>query len=114
VRSVPSQYTTCRAWGHNWTFTTVQRAQGEFIQGMRCLGCGTERWVTINSKNGMREHGNKYKYPEQLDKEAAPYQLPKDTGGHFTAEERGACTLEDVKSRYAARDNELAKRRRKA
>lgn len=100
VRDVPTQYQACRAWGHQWSFTTVDKVGGEYIQGMRCTRCTTVRAVRINAVTGLRLHGNSYKYPEQLDPDATPYQMPKGTGGPLTAEERGQVTLADVESRY--------------
>jgi hypothetical protein len=103
LRDVPHQYARCRAWGHAWDFTTVSRASGEYIQGMRCVACGTERFVRINGRTGTREHGNRYSYPEDLSHEAIPYKLPHGSGGALTADERGAVTLEEIKSRYTGK-----------
>ena len=108
-RDVPHEYAHCRAWGHSWEHTTVDKVSGEFIQGMKCVHCGTHRSVRISLRTGLREHGNAYKYPEQLDKEAVPYQLPKGTGGALTSEERGQVTLHEIQSRY----DELSARRKK-
>lgn len=95
-RTVADQYVACRSWMHAWEFTTVERSGGEYIQGMRCLRCPTEKTVRINARTGMREHGSTYKYPEQLDPNAAPYQMPKDSGGALTSEERGEIMLQFV------------------
>lgn len=115
LRSVPHQYVACRSWGHAWDFTTVDAVggrNGEFLQGLRCLRCGTHRSVAISRRNGVRESRG-YKYPEQLNPEAEPYQMPKDTGGALTAEERGQCTLEEIEARYTGTVDEIAKRRQR-
>ena len=108
-RDVPDQYAHCRAWGHSWKFTTVDSTTIEFLQGMECTNCGTHRTVRITKRTGMREHGNKYTYPEDRDKEAVPYKMAKDSGGALTSEERGQVTLHEIQSRY----DELSARRRK-
>lgn len=108
-RDVPTQYAHCRAWGHSWDFTTVDKLSGEFIQGMKCIHCGTHRSVPISTRTGLRERGNKYVYPEQQDKEATPYKMPKGSGGALTSEERGQVTLHDIQARY----DELSARRRR-
>lgn len=105
---VPVEYAACRAWGHAWDFTTVDRSGGEYIQGMRCLRCPTVRSVRINARTGTREHGNKYQYPEDIDPRAVPYKMPKGSGG-LTSEERGQVTLGFIKVRY----DEVAVRRRR-
>lgn len=109
-REVPDQYAHCRAWGHSWDFTTVDKLSGEYIQGMRCIHCGTHRAVPINVRTGLRERGNQYTYPEQIDKEATPYKMPKGSGGALTSEERGYVTLHEIQSRY---DEVSARRKRK-
>lgn len=110
-RDVPDQYAHCRAWGHSWDFTTVDKASGEYIQGMKCIHCGTHRAVRISLRTGLREHGNTYTYPEDQDKEAVPYRMPKGSGGALTSEERGNVTLHEIQSRY---DELRARRRRRA
>ena len=109
-RDVPDQYAHCRAWGHSWQFTTVDKVTGEFIQGMTCVNCDTHRSVRISLRTGLREYGNKYTYPEDMDKEAVPYKMPKGSGGALTANERGQVTLHEIQSRY---DELSARRRRK-
>lgn len=109
-RDVPDSYAHCRAWGHSWDFTTVDKVTGEFIQGMKCVNCGTHRSVRISLRTGLRERGNKYTYPEDQDKEAVPYKMPKNSGGALTSEERGQVTLHEIQSRY---DELRARRKRK-
>lgn len=107
-RDVPDRYAHCRAWGHSWEHTTVDKLTGEYIQGMKCVHCDTHRSVRVSRRTGLREHGNKYQYPEDQDKEAVPYKLPKGTGGALTSEERGQVTLHDIEGRY----DEVSARRR--
>lgn len=108
-RDVPTEYLNCRSWGHSWTFTTVDRVKGEFIQGMKCRECFTHREVRISTRTGLREAGNRYRYPEDLFDDVVPYKMPKGTGGPLTAEERGRATLLEIQHRY----DELASRRGK-
>lgn len=108
-RDVPGEYEECRTWGHTWQKTTLDSNSIEYIQGMTCRNCGTHRSVRIAKRSGLRSPGG-YKYPEQIDKEAVPYQLPKDTGGALTSEERGQITLHEIQGRY---DELSARRRRK-
>lgn len=107
-RDVPNAYAHCRAWGHSWDQTTLDKVTGEWIQGMKCIHCGTHRSVRISTRTGLREHGNKYLYPEDMDKEAVPYKMPKDSGGALSAEERGYVTIHEIQARY----DELSARRR--
>ena|SRR5690349_17445064 len=108
-RDVPDDYAHCRAWGHSWDFTTLDKAAGEYIQGMKCIHCGTRRSVPISVRTGLRERGNRYTYPEDMDKEAVPYKMPKGSGGALTSDERGQATLHDIQSRY----DELRARRKR-
>lgn len=112
-RDVPDRYAECRAWGHSWQKTTVDKVTGEFIQGMKCVNCGTHRSVRISMRTGLREPGG-YKYPEQLDKEAEPYQMPRGSGGALTSEERGQVTLHEIQSRYDEVAAARKRRRKKA
>jgi len=113
-RDVPDRYAHCRAWGHAWNFTTVDKAGGEFIQGMKCGNCGTHRSVRINQRTGLREHGNSYTYPEDMDKEAEPYKMPKGSGGALTSKERGNVTLHEIQARYDELSARRSRRRRRA
>ena len=109
VRDVPDEYVQCRGWSHlEWVFTTLEREGGEYVQGLRCLACGTEKKVRRNARTGRRKPGNKYIYPEDLNPEAVPYKMPKGSGGVFTAEERDAVAMIDIKSRL----DEVAARKR--
>lgn len=105
---VPIQYAACRSFLHAWEFTTVDRSGGEYLQGMRCMRCSTEKTVRISARTGLRQGGNKYKYPEDLNPEVAAYKMPKGTGG-LTAEERGQIVLGFVKVHH----DEVAARRTK-
>lgn len=109
-RSVPAIYAMCRTWQHAWDYTSVKRDGGEYIQGMRCTRCGTEKQVKINAKSGYREGGNRYVYPEDMNPEAEAYKMPKDSGGALSQDERAAVRLEEVLSHFAADD--LAPKRR--
>ena len=100
-REIDPRYSTCRTWQHAWEPTTVERQGGEYVQGLRCLRCTTERFVKVNARTGHRD-GNKYLYPEG-------YLLKG--GGALTADERAEIRLAEVKGYLAARD-ELAHRRR--
>lgn len=85
-REIPVQYAACRTFLHAWDFTTVDREGGLYIQGLRCLRCGTERHVKINARTGEPK-GNKYDYPDG-------YLI---TGGALTARERWSLRLSEVK-----------------
>lgn len=108
-REVPAEYAHCRVWGHTWDFTTLDDVSTEFLQGMKCIFCGTHRVVRITKVTGLRERGNKYTYPEDMDKEAVPYKMPKGSGGALTSEERGSITLGEIQARY----DELSARRKR-
>lgn len=111
LRDVASQYAACRAWGHAWDHTTVDRLKGEgYRQGLRCARCKTERSIIISFGTGVRGH-NQYRYPEQLYDNVEPYQLPKGTGGALTSEERGQITLGEIESRYKALTEGITKQR---
>lgn len=110
-RTVPARYAACRTWQHAWDFTTVKKEGIEYIQGLRCIRCGTERAVRISSKDGDRVGGNKYMYPEDLNPEAEPYKMPKDSGGMLTADERSAIRLMEVKAHYGAVRDQVAQQR---
>ena len=107
LREVPIEYARCRVWNHSWDFTTVDRVSGEWVQGLKCIHCGTTRSVRISRVNGSRK--NAYVYPEDMDKNAVPYKLPKGSGGALTSEERGNVTIHEIQSRY----DELSARRRR-
>ena len=112
-RTVAAQYAMCRTWQHAWDYTSVERQGGEYVQGLRCIRCGTERFVKVDARTGDRG-GNRYVYPEDQDRNAVPYKMPKGTGGALSVDERAAIRLEEVKVHYAAIRDELARRRRKA
>lgn len=90
-RSVPEKFAACRSWGHAWDFTTVVRKGQDYIQGLRCVRCETERFTAINMRTG-ESHGNSYSY-------AKGYQV---TGGALTPKERAALRLGEVKRHQAA------------
>lgn len=100
-REIDPRYSTCRTWQHAWEPTTVERRGGDYVQGLRCLRCTTERFVKVNARTGDRA-GNRYLYPEG-------YVLKG--GGSLTARERAEIRLAEVRGYLAARD-ELAHRRR--
>lgn len=113
LRIVPSEYSLCRTWGHTWNFTYLDRVKGEgYNQGMKCIRCKTEKVVLVRQATGFRT-GRGYKYPEQLYEDVAPYQMPKNSGGALTPEERGQCALDDIESRYKATVDEIATQRAK-
>ena len=101
-RDLPTEYATCRTWQHAWEPTTVERKGGEYIQGLRCIRCTTERFVRVDARTGERA-GNRYLYPDG-------YTLK--SGGALSAEERAELRLFEVTGHLATRD-ELSRRRRR-
>jgi hypothetical protein len=86
-RTIPVEYAMCRTFLHAWDYTTVKKVGREFVQGLVCLRCGTQRSMRIDSRTGERK-GNRYDYPEK-------YVL--EEGGALTQDERAALRLAEVK-----------------
>jgi len=74
------QHVNCRLLGHAWDYTTAWRKGRDFVQGLQCMRCGTDRRVTITSQ-GVRK-GNSYTYP-------ADYKVP----GGLSPKQRAALRL---------------------
>lgn len=87
-RGVKKEHRTCRVYGHAWDFTTVKREDQNYLQGLRCLRCSTERFVKINTRTGELG-GSRYAYPEG-------YLL--NGGGALTQKERAGLRLTEVRS----------------
>lgn len=85
-RRIPVHYQACRTFNHAWEFTTVKRDGREYVQGLRCMRCATERFVKIDARTG-EPRGNRYDYPEG-------YVIK---GGTLTARERAQLRLLEVK-----------------
>lgn len=92
-RVVHSAHRMCRVFQHAWDYTTVKKDGGNWLQGLVCIRCGTERFMRINARTGLPE-GNKYKYPEG-------YLF--HGGGALTTEERGELRLLEVTGRLPRR-----------
>lgn len=76
----------CRSFGHAWDYTTVEKRGREFIQGLKCIRCETERFIGIDSRSGETK-GNRYLY-------ADGYLF--HGGGALTPEERAELRLAEV------------------
>ncbi|QBJ01121.1 hypothetical protein PBI_ARISSANAE_35 [Mycobacterium phage Arissanae] len=85
-RSVAASHRMCRVFMHAWDYTTVKRNGADYIQGLICMRCGTERFMKINARTGL-PGGNVYKYAEG-------YLF--SGGGALTQKERGELRLLEV------------------
>ncbi|AHJ86400.1 hypothetical protein 40AC_36 [Mycobacterium phage 40AC] len=85
-RTVAAQHRMCRVFMHAWDYTTVKRDGSNYLQGLVCIRCGTERFMKINAKTGL-PGGNKYRYADGY--------LFKG-GGALTQQERGELRLIEV------------------
>ena len=86
-RTVPEKFAMCRVFMHAWEYVDVQKDGRELIQSLRCLRCGTEKFVRINGRTGEAK-GYTYDYPDD-------YLI---TGGAMLPEERSAIRLAQVKT----------------
>lgn len=62
-RTVQPEYRMCRVFGHAWDYTTVKQQGREYLQGLVCSRCGTERFVRINARSGVTK-GSRYSYSD--------------------------------------------------
>lgn len=92
-REVNPNHRMCRVFMHAWDYTTVKKEGKNFLQGLICIRCGTERWVKINSRTGELG-GARYKYAEGY--------LFKG-GGSLTAHERAELRLAEVAGHVPSR-----------
>lgn len=83
----------CRTWGHAWDYTTVKRLGGEYLQGLVCLRCATERFVKINTRTGETS-GSRYSYAEG-------YLF--HGGGSLTPDERAELRLAEIRGHLPRR-----------
>lgn len=95
-RTVAEEYRMCRVFQHAWDYTTVKRSGGNYLQGLICIRCGTERFVKIDARTGLSS-GSRYTY--------APNYLFKG-GGALSVEERAELRLVEI-------TGHLPRRRRK-
>ena len=68
MRVYKRQFKSCRAFGHQWRATTVQKVYDLderatwFIQNLRCTCCHTEKSVHISPRGEI--DSRRYHYPE--------------------------------------------------
>ncbi|AHG23816.1 hypothetical protein CH25_gp70 [Mycobacterium phage EagleEye] len=96
-RTVSAKHRMCRVFQHAWEYTTVKRDGANYLQGLACIRCGTERFMKIDARTG-EAGGSKYKYADGY--------LFKG-GGALTVSERAALRLIEV-------SGHLPRRRRKS
>lgn len=85
-RTVRAEYRMCRVIGHAWDYTTVKQDGREFLQGLVCLRCRTERFLRINARSGVT-NGSRYSYSDGY--------LFKG-GGALTPDERAELRLAEI------------------
>lgn len=85
-RTVQPGYRMCRVFGHAWDYTTVKRDGGEYVQGLVCIRCTTERFIRIDPRSG-ETNGSRYTYAEGY--------LFRG-GGALTPQERSELRLTEV------------------
>lgn len=85
-RVVHAHHRMCRVFGHAWDYTTVKRHGGEYLQGLVCIRCSTERFIRIDPRSGETK-GSRYAY-------ADGYLF--HGGGALTPEERSELRLEEI------------------
>ncbi|ASR75850.1 hypothetical protein J4U02_gp003 [Mycobacterium phage Aziz] len=88
-RLVSPKHRMCRVFGHAWDYTTVQKDAGNFIQGLVCIRCTTERFMKIDARTGETK-GSRYGYADGY--------LFKG-GGALTPTERSELRLIEVSGR---------------
>ncbi|QLF84599.1 hypothetical protein SEA_GAIL_35 [Mycobacterium phage Gail] len=96
-RTVAAAHRMCRVFMHAWDYTTVKRDGKNYLQGLVCIRCGTERFMKIDARTGL-PGGNVYKYADGY--------LFKG-GGALSQQERGELRLMEV-------TGHLPRRRRKS
>ena len=96
-RSIHAEHRMCRVFQHAWEYTTVAREGKDYLQGLICIRCGTERIIKINARTGELG-GARYRYAEG-------YLIH---GGAMTADERADLRLAEVAGHMPVR-----RRRRK-
>ena len=86
IDDISDEYLLCRDLGHSWRphDVKISRKYGEIHRILQCRSCPTQR-VQILDMNGYRMR-SKYVYPEDQDKEAAPYKLKGV--GHLSVDDR--------------------------
>ncbi|QGH79704.1 hypothetical protein SEA_ANON_33 [Gordonia phage Anon] len=99
VAYVHEEHRMCRVFQHAWEYTTVKQDGRNYLQGLRCIRCGTEREMKVNSRTG-EAGGSRYKYADGY--------LMKGIGA-LTQSERAALRLAEVSGHAPA----ARKRRRK-
>lgn len=85
-RNVRPDHRMCRVYGHAWDYTTAKRLGGEYVQGLVCIRCSTERFMKIDSRSGETK-GSRYAY-------ADGYLF--HGGGALTPQERSELRLEEI------------------
>ena len=90
-RTVNPHHRMCRIWGHAWDYTTVKQQGREYLQGLACIRCGTERYVTINTRTGEAKSA-RYRY-------ADGYLFT--AGGSLTPNERAELRLAEIQGRMS-------------
>jgi hypothetical protein len=77
IEDIPEEFLICRDLGHSWAPSDVKISgkgrNAEIHRILQCRSCPTQR-VQILDVNGYRLR-SKYVYPEDQDKDAAPYKL---------------------------------------
>lgn len=89
-------HVNCRLLGHAWDYTTVLKDGPHYVQGLRCMRCGTERRVKIHSRTGESK-GNSYTY-------APDYRVP----GGLSPDDRARLRLATFRERFRAEAQALA------
>lgn len=62
------QFKNCRAFGHQWRPTTVEKHRddwgqvAEYIQNVKCVCCHTEKAIRINPRGEIA--GRRYRYTD--------------------------------------------------
>lgn len=98
---VPLEYRECRTIQHAWRYTTVEVDGGDYVQGLGCTRCGTERFVRIDSRTGEL-HGSRYHY-------GRGYLL---RGGGLDPGERAILRLQAVEAQFSGQKVAKPKRKR--
>lgn len=80
---VQDRYTECRVLAHAWRYTTVENDGRDYVQGLRCLRCECEKFVTISRRGEIVR--SSYRYP-------ADYRI----AGGIDAEDRAELRLRSM------------------
>lgn len=91
LNDIPDLYLICRDVSHSWVWIDVKYVRErrriiEIHRIFRCRVCGTHRVQVLDADWYIIPRRSHYKYPEQLDSEAAPYLLKGV--GHLSAADR--------------------------